>query len=441
MIDWPSCAATLERLEAQALPGRLLSVSLPLEHDPQSGTPFRWLDSSVVWHRPAQDLKLAGCGIAYVATSGGHGRFAAMHSTYRGLLQSWRCNDPALPAAFTGFAFAPDEGSPLPNARLWVPELLLRVADGKASLTCSTPAEHAATAPARWQALWEAWMRPAVLPEPTFSLREHPLADQAFLARGNAALRCIAAGQIDKLVLTRSVELGADAAIDPLPLLAALAARHPNCATFGCGFAGGRSFVGASPETLLALTGAHVQVDALAGTAWLTATRTLDDDKNRREHDFVVQAIARGLDTLCQDIVLPVASEVMRINGLSHLRRRIHARRRANVSAFDLIARLHPTPAVGGTPTAAALDWLRQHGDRRGAWYTGGIGWLDARGDADIAVALRCGLIETNAITLYAGAGFVAGSEPEQELAETEAKLSAMRDVLMTDTALAGIAA
>jgi menaquinone-specific isochorismate synthase len=102
----------------------------------------------------------------------------------------------------------------------------------------------------------------------------------------------------------------------------------------------------------------------------------------------------------------------------------------AGVGVFDLVARLHPTPAVGGAPTAAALDWLTRHGDMRGAWYTGGFGWLDAAGDCDIAVALRCGLFDEAAATLYAGAGFVAGSEPEHELAETEAKFAALRDAL-----------
>jgi isochorismate synthase len=437
MIDWPSGAAELARLATQALPGRLLSVGLPLPHWPRQ---IRWLDSSVAWQRPMQDVQLLGCGVACVTTSIGTGRFAALHAAHRGLLQSWLCSDDAKPVAFTGFAFTPNGGDPLPNARLWVPELLLRAEHGQLSLTCSTPAQHAATAIERWREKWHAWNQPAILATPTISLNRNPLADQAFQSRGRAALRAIASGELDKLVLTRSIELSAAAAIPPPPLLAKLAERHPNCATFGVAF-GGRAFVGVSPETLLSLSGLEVCVDALAGTAWQTATRALGDDKNRREHDFVARAIAQGLTDLCDDIVLPDAPEVMHLKGLTHLRRRICARRNAEVSAYDLIARLHPTPAVGGTPTLAALDWLKRHGDRRDAWYTGGIGWLDAHGNADIAVALRCGLIETNSIALYAGAGFVAGSEPEQELAETEAKLATLRDVLMADSAAARIAA
>jgi len=210
-----------------------------------------------------------------------------------------------------------------------------------------------------------------------------------------------------------------------------LAERNPDCAVWAVGH-GRHVFLGASPERLLAYRGGRAEVDALAGTAWTTmsgdgpASLSLADDKNRREHELVVASVREALAPLCESLAVPRRAEVMRVGELRHLRRRIVGETRPEVTAFDLIARLHPTPAVGGTPTAAALDWLAAHGDRRGAWYTGGIGWLAADGDADFAVALRCGLLAGREATLYVGAGFVAGSEPRQELAETEAKLSPM---------------
>lgn len=436
MIDWSFVAAELARLAAPALPGRLLSVSVPVARWPET----RWLEASVAWQRPDQGLRIEGCGMAFVASSSGAGRFAALHAAHQGLLQSWQYNDRDAPVAFSGFAFAPEGGVPLPNARLWVPELLLRAEQDRVTLTLSTPAEHASRALRRWQEAWHAWIQPSEAKAPRFSARKTPLVDQAFLARGRAALRAIAAGRFGKVVLTRSVDLTADAPIDPLPLLATLAARYPNCALFGVGF-GPRAFVGASPEALLSLQGTQVRVDALAGTAWKTALRPLDDDKNRREYEFVVRAVTAGLAACCRDIARPAAPEVMHLSGLTHLRCSVSAHRDAAVSPFDLIAHLHPTPAVGGAPTPAALDWLHAHNDPRGAWYTGGIGWLDTQGDADIAVALRCGLIEADTIRLYAGAGFVAGSDPEQELAETETKLEAMRCALMDCTTRARVAA
>lgn len=460
MIDWAAVAAQLARLAEAAPPARLLSITLPLPSWPAAALPTGgdWC----VWQRPDRGLRLLGIGKAFGAMSVGAGRFAALHAAQRGLMEGWRyAHDTLPPLAFTGFAFgseSPCDGGPLPNASLWVPELLLRAQQDAVWITCSCAASRAGDALTRWQEVWRmlTTSRPAVSSAPTLmpplarkigslpptgasawggpvpTCRPNPLADLAFLARGRAALRAIAAGGIDKLVLTRTLRLKADAAIDATPVLATLAAHHPACAIFGVGQAG-KAFVGASPEKLLMLHGTQVEVDALAGTAWQDAALSLGADKNRREHDFVARAVAAALAELCADVTVPNDTEVMQLEAplqLSHLRRRVTARRLANVSAFDLIARLHPTPAVGGTPTSAALDWLDRHGDRRDAWYTGGIGWLDAAGDCDIAVALRCGLLEGNEATIYAGAGFVAGSAPEQELAETEAKFAAMRAAL-----------
>lgn len=431
MIDWTVVEHELAALVASARPARLLSVTvtLPCWPGPRSEPPS--VGDWYAWQRPEQGLHLFGTGKAFVADSAGEGRFAALHAAQRGLAEGWRYRGTTAPPAFVGFAFAPAGGTPLPNARLWVPELLFREHHGSVTLTLSCATDEATAAPARWQRLWQTLHteRRAVPPAPTFAANPNPLADEAFLARGRAAVRAIRSGDMDKLVLTRAIRCTADRPIDAAPVLAALAERHPSCATFGVGVAG-CTFVGASPETLLALDGERVTVDALAGTAWQASARALGDDKNRREHDFVAHAVAEALAGQCRDIVVPAVPEVMQLNALTHLRRRVTARRPADLSAIDLVARLHPTPAVGGVPGPAALDWLTRHGDHRAAWYTGGIGWIDAAGDCDIAVALRCGLIEDDAATLYAGAGFVAGSDPEQELAETEAKFSAMREAL-----------
>ena len=430
MIDWSEAAARLARLARDARPGRLLSVTLPLARWPGVGLPQDgdWC----FWQRPDRALRLVGIGRALAATSAGVGRVQGGEAAHGGLVDGWRHagEGDAAPLGFTGFAFAPRGGAPLPNASLWVPELLLRECGAGRWVTFSCAANQVGEAPARWRALWRGLQTKAAPGVATrFTPLRNPLAEQAFLARGRAALRTIAAGDVDKLVLTRTLRLQADGPVATDAVLAALAARHPACATFGIGRKG-RAFVGASPETLLALDGATVAVDAIAGTAWEAADAPLGTDKNRREHEFVARDVADALAPLCHDIAVPAAAEVLRVDALSHLRRRVTARRAPDVSVFDLIARLHPTPAVGGTPTAAALDWLARHGDRRGAWYTGGIGWVDAAGDCDIAVALRCGLLDGRAATLYAGAGFVAGSDPELERAETDAKFSAMHTAL-----------
>lgn len=442
-IDWSALARRLASVADHVRPARLASITVALPAWPHFGAPTTgdWF----AWRRPHRHLRLLGIGKAFAASTSGAGRFAVLHAAHAGLLNDWRhaADEGAPPPlAGLGFAFSPRGGGPLPNACLWVPELMLREEAGRAWATFSCPASEAAAAPARWRALWQSLVEaPAdtgVVPR--LQACPNPLAERAFLARGRAALRVIETGSVDKLVLTRALRLRAEQPLAIAPVLDALAAQHPGCATFGVG-RGGRAFVGASPETLLRIDGALVAVDALAGTAWLAdagaageamapATLPLGGDKNRREHDFVARAVVAALSSLCTTVTAPELPEVLRFNTLQHLCRRVTARRPADVSALDLIARLHPTPAVGGAPAAAALEWLAAHGDRRGAWYTGGIGWVDAAGNADIAVALRCGLLHGREATLFAGAGFVAGSEPAQELAETEAKFAVMRAAL-----------
>ncbi len=377
-------------------------------------------------------MRLFAVGCAAFVESAGAGRFAALAAAQRGLANAWQADATSCKRAFVGFAFTPEGGAPFPNARLWVPELLLCEEHGRIALTLSCAAEQAGRAVPRWRKLWRELTTACAVPRaPIFRIQRNPVADQAFLARGQAALAAIRQGAVDKLVLTRTLRVTMDQPIMPTALIGELARQHPACAVFGLGN-GRRSFLGASPETLLAIDKQTVMVDALAGTAWQDTVQTLEDEKNRREHDCVATAIIEALAGVCSEIDLPANPEVMQLSGLSHLRRRVRACRLTATNAFDLLARLHPTPAVGGTPTADALDWLAGHGDTRAAWYTGGFGWIDTSGDCDIAVALRCGLFEGCEATLYAGAGFVAGSDPKQELAETEAKLTALLNALAT---------
>lgn len=430
MIDWREVEVRLAALARDAQPWELLGVTLPLPRWAAAG--LRVDEPWFAWRRPEEGRQFLGIGAAFAVASAGEERFHALGTAQRAFAGAWRCEAAGLPppVAFAGFAFGPAGGGPLPNAELRVPELLLRADPAGDWVTFACRAERAGSAPARWRALWGG-LHPASRTRPVApasAVLRNAFAEADFVTRGRAALRAIDEGLAEKLVLTRTFHLRSDRPLAPGRLLDSLAAQHPACATFGVG-RGGWAFVGASPETLLATAGPDVAADALAGTAWQAAGQGLEADKNRREHEIVARAVAAGLGALCHDVRVP-AAEVLRLDAIAHWRRRVLARRPAGVSAFDLIARLHPTPAVGGAPASVARDWLARHGEHRDAWYTGGIGWVDGAGDADIAVALRCGLLDGNAVTLYAGAGFVAGSDPLQELAETEAKLGAMRGAI-----------
>ncbi|OJW51973.1 MAG: hypothetical protein BGO63_18990 [Candidatus Accumulibacter sp. 66-26] len=478
LLDAPLLARLRERLRA-ALPdgadaagaaetsdNGLLSITLPLDADLDAcWQAADFTRSHVVgWAQPANGETRLALGYAMIFGTAGPARFAALQAAFAGIAPHWRHDDSArtghTPAAHLGFAFdeeAHDGGAgELPNARLVVPAILLQARDGRCSATFSCAVRDADTAIERWQAELAAASRgrPRALPaSPSNRARRRPtpLAERAFLARVRAALADIAGGRLAKVVLTRSTRIDAGHPIVPARLLAALAARHPECTIYGVG-QHGRCFAGATPERLVALDAGVVRADALAGTAWhgdgTTQTAqarqaTLQDDKNGREQQLVVDAVRAALAPLCVSLDAPQPPEVLQVRELQHLRTGIVGRVRTGVGLFDLIARLHPTPAVGGTPGADARRWLRAHRERRAAWYTGGIGWIDRAGAGEVAVALRCACIDGAQAELFAGAGIVAGSDPQQELAETEAKFGPLLAALdaLDATGSPGIAA
>ena len=388
------------------------------------------------------DHRLA-LGRALFFSTAGMARFTALQAAFKGLLPYWQHDDSdhsgIEAAAHLGFAFEDNVQNELPNALLCVPAILLQNRAQRCTATFSCTVRDAATAVARWcETLRSASRRrPPGWPPDVPVRKASPLGDRAFLARAHAALDDIASGKIDKVVLTRKVAFQAAQAIAVAPLLAALADRHAECTTYSVAQASS-VFIGATPERLVSLNNGIVRADALAGTAWLSATSDaaqecslkLHGDKNSREQQMVVDAVRSALAPLCISLDPPQTPEIMQLRKLQHLRTRVSGRLRDGVGLFDLIARLHPTPAVGGTPTAAARQWLQAHGEQRAAWYTGGLGWIDRRGNGEIAVPLRCANIKGAHAELFAGAGVVAGSDPYQELAETEVKLGAMIDAL-----------
>lgn len=375
------------------------------------------------WYRarPEQgEFRLAIGHALHVATAGSN-RFAALDGVFAGLCQDWRRNGPAL--AFAGFAFDPDHAAPLPNALLAIPALLLECRDGHCTLTLSSPAGRLAQALSEWPRMLAPAAATAPLSGP-LPRRPEPLAEQAWMARVVAALRDIAAGRLDKVVLTRCRAVEAATAYSAGHILARLNAQQPASVVYGHGN-GTQVFLGATPERLVAKHGRQVRVDALAGTAW-PGSLALSEGKNRHEQSLVVKAVVEALVPLCETTPLVGAAEEHPAGQLRHWRSSIVGTARPGSSLFDLVRALHPTPAVGGFPSAAAQSWLAAHGEQRHAWYSGGFGILSPEGDGEFSVALRSALLDGNRALLQAGAGIVAGSDPVQELAEIEAKLGTL---------------
>ncbi|MBV9661654.1 MAG: isochorismate synthase [Acidimicrobiales bacterium] len=248
-------------------------------------------------------------------------------------------------------------------------------------------------------------------------------------------------GEMAKVVLARRIDIAANRPFVVSDVLERLVALYPSCSVFSID-----GFLGASPELLIARRGDRVESHPLAGTVARSGdahgdeelvARLMSSAKNRREHQVVVDTITSGLAPYCDHLDVPAEPSVMGLRNVSHLATHITGRLIAGKlgerppSALELVAAIHPTPAVGGNPAEAAVRYLQKvEGFDRGP-YTGPVGWMDARGDGTWMLGIRCGEVAGATARIYAGNGIVAGSDPVDELAETQLKLQALLAALV----------
>ena len=377
------------------------------------------------------DVELVGAGVAaHVPVGTGTNRGAAAWRTLSDLFADARVEDTVGtrgtgPLAIGSLTFDPgSEGSVLV-----VPEVVVGRGGGSTWVTTA--------ALGREPIIWHA---PTDRPRPAAPPRDRPrfagstLRDDVWLAAVDAAVAAVAEGGLDKVVLARDHLLWAEQPFDVPALVRALARRFPSCRTFLVD-----GLVGASPEPLLHVSGRTVRSRVLAGTAARGATpaddeaewmRLLASDKDRREHAMAVASVAGPLRSVGAEVAAPDVPARLALDNVQHLATDVEAWLPSAIAGLPLLDLLHPTAAVGGVPTDAALARIRAtEGMDRGR-YAGPVGWTDAVGDGEWALALRCAEVRGDRARLLAGAGIVAGSLPELELRETQLKLRAMLRVL-----------
>jgi len=246
-------------------------------------------------------------------------------------------------------------------------------------------------------------------------------------------------GELRKVVLARTLELSAERELDPRLLAHRLRAVDPDAYTFAAPADEG-VLVGASPELLVSRRGLEVRSNPLAGSAprsgdaeedRANAEALVASSKDQEEHAIVVEAVAETLRPFCEELTWDPQPILRETPNVWHLSTRFRgALREPAPSALELVAELHPTPAVAGSPREAALDTIAELEPFERGRYAGPVGWVDADGDGEWAIALRCAELRGDRAILYAGAGIVAGSDPEKELDETERKFRAFLDAL-----------
>ena len=272
---------------------------------------------------------------------------------------------------------------------------------------------------------------PAPLPTPeerpiaAMRIEAFPSPDRYEAAVADALAR-IDAGVLDKVVLARMLIVHGAHRFDRHRLLAVLAHREPTSYRFAV-----QGFIGASPELLVSRHGAAVVSRPLAGTRPLArASELLADPKDLAEHAFVADAVTEHLEPLLSELFVEGPS-IVETASLAHLGTEVSGTLRdASTSVLDLVARLHPTPAIAGIPVDAALAAISELEGFDRSLYAGAVGWIDANGDGEWALALRCAEVRGRIASLFAGAGIVAGSDPVRERVETDAKFEPMRSAL-----------
>lgn len=273
-----------------------------------------------------------------------------------------------------------------------------------------------------------------------------------------SAINSIQANQFRKIVLASTIDV-----VSPLPFnlinsLDNLRKRYPDCHVFSTSNGRGQNFIGASPERLISIRNHQLETDALAGSAprgktvtedTAFAYRLLSSEKERREHQFVLDFITnRLLDLGLMPQLLPMP-QLLKLPNIQHLWTPIQAQVPINLHPLEIVAKLHPTPAVAGVPTKIAQEQIRNYETFDRSLYAAPLGWVDYRGNCEFIVGIRSALIDSenqsshNYTTdlqvqsqvyrakLYAGAGIVAGSDPNKELAEIQLKLQALLKALL----------
>ncbi|HVM26688.1 MAG TPA: isochorismate synthase [Mycobacteriales bacterium] len=251
------------------------------------------------------------------------------------------------------------------------------------------------------------------------------------------AVARIQAGQLAKVVLARDVEARLDAPVDVRWPLQQLARQYPACWTFSVD-----GLLGATPEMLVSLRGGEVSSRVLAGTLERSGDATKDQRrslalgrsiKDLEEHGYGVRSVVEALGAHCVDVDVPSSPFVLDLANVMHLATDVTGTVADGASSLDLLASLHPSAAVCGAPTSTARGVIREIENLDRGRYAGPVGWLDARGDGEWGIALRCAQVDPDdpaRLRLFAGCGIVDGSRPAGELAESGAKLLAMRSAL-----------
>ncbi|MCR2783736.1 MULTISPECIES: isochorismate synthase [unclassified Microbacterium] len=414
-------------------PPRLVVQTREIDHI-EDLLPFTSPSDPTAWIRRGDGM--VGYGDAYSFTYGGPDGHASLAEAWQQLAAAAVIDDPLqLPGtglvAFGALTFDPRSAR---QSVLTVPHIVVGRRGGRSWVTTigpegGTPAEPVETP---YGVHWSGTVGPGA---------QSP---DGYMTAVRAGLDAIAAGEVEKVVLARDLRGTVPIGSDLRRLARALASEYPDTWMFAVD-----GLIGASPETLVTVHGGTVTARVLAGTTprgadadsdTAAAAALASSTKDIDEHEYAVQSVLASLRPHTRALVASEAPFTLKLPNVWHLATDVEGELGGVASALDLVAALHPTAAVAGTPTAAAIEVIHRLEPFDRGRYAGPVGWIDSRGDGEWAIALRCAQFDPHIVpaggsddipvTAYAGAGIVADSDPETELIETRVKFRPIVDAL-----------
>jgi menaquinone-specific isochorismate synthase len=440
---------------------QLIAYSRPIEIDSLEVFAQALGGLTVYWQRGQYASAYAGIGAAAVVTADSADRFEAtrhaIDAAFAGHLHDSNAPAEVRPRFFGGFAFddAVDD-DPMwrgfGGVRFILPRLLLTRVGGYHWLTVCDVGEGGAAE--RLAVVKEAFSKtqrnlesqPERIAPPLYEVEKGRGGEVSFAMRHDQWYTMVARGidlihdgALRKIVLARTLDAQFDTPVEPMPALATLEKQYPTAFRFLFSPSAGSAFFGATPELLARMSDGQLETAALAGSAPRGGTPDEDDRlaaallasvKDRHEHALVADALREMITPLARTVEMPSAPTIVKLKHIQHLFTPVSAQLKEHGHILRVVERLHPTPALGGSPQREAQAAIRQLEPITRGWYAAPIGWVDANGDGEFAVAIRSAVAQGAQVRLYAGAGIVGDSDPDKEWDETTLKFKPLMGAL-----------
>ncbi|MBO0960280.1 isochorismate synthase [Neobacillus sp. MM2021_6] len=410
----------------------------------------RYCGERFFWKDPTNEIVLIGLGISkQIQSDQATDRFFHVEREWKSFLEDSIIFNPYSklavgPLMFGGFSFDPykektDLWSKFADSLFHIPKYLLSVIDGETYLTTNiviTPNDDSSLfskiVDERNQLLLSLKQnhgaKPAVLVE------TNEISPEEWKQTVDGVVTELTNGPLKKVVLARELRLFFTDKVEAEAVLENLYTQQPASYIFAFE-SNGDCFIGATPERLVKKRGSEVYSTCLAGSISRGASEEedqilgqtlLNDQKNLIEHGFVVEMIKEALEESCEEIILPDKPQLLKNRDIQHLYTPVIGKCSKETSLLLLVERLHPTPALGGLPKKAAVEKIRQVEELDRGFYGAPLGWVDYKQNGEFAVSIRCGLLQGDEVSLFAGCGVVADSDSESEYLETSLKFTPM---------------